>query len=360
MGQLKEIQVDQVFVLSTSLCHEGDISPEAKLTHEWGRDDTLASLESAFLQATGKQPTVLRVSLKNMKSVIEDLAHKQANGVNLVVINTCDGTEEDGYPGQSVVQMLQQHKIPYSGSDLAFYMISTSKPELKRKLLEAHVPTSPFQEVHSLEDLKQLVQLVGWPLIIKPSVSYASINITKKSVVSDCESALEQIKASKDIPGGIFAEAFLGGREFTVLVTGDQQHGLKVYKPAERVFRQGIPVTERILAFDEYWEGYDLEGNSPDKPAMYHYALAPSEWCDTLSRVAQDAYIACQGTGYGRVDIRTKTDTECEPMVLEVNANCGLSFGKGSSSLGDILELNQVSPAAFCADLVHYALHRFD
>lgn len=36
------------------------------------------------------------------------------------------------------------------------------------------------------------------------------------------------------------------------------------------------------------------------------------------------------------MDIRTKSLNEPDALVLEVNANCGLSFGKGSSSLGEV------------------------
>ena len=74
--------------------------------------------------------------------------------------------------------------------------------------------------------------------------------------------------------------------------------------------------------------------------------------------LARDAYVACGGNGYGRVDIRTKNYQTCEPYVLEVNANCGLSFGSNSSSLGEVLYHNQVKPTDFCRLLVDFAHRR--
>jgi hypothetical protein len=74
--------------------------------------------------------------------------------------------------------------------------------------------------------------------------------------------------------------------------------------------------------------------------------------------VARRAYVAVEGTGYGRVDIRFRKRDECDPFVLEVNSNCGLSFGEMSSSLGEVLNLSKVPPEQFCRDLIAYALKR--
>lgn len=59
---------------------------------------------------------------------------------------------------------------------------------------------------------------------------------------------------------GVFAERFLAGREFTVFIAGDEINGVKVYPIAERVFDPKLAKFERILAFDKYWDGFDLEG----------------------------------------------------------------------------------------------------
>jgi hypothetical protein len=57
---------------------------------------------------------------------------KQDGGERIVVINLCDGTEVDGYPGLSVVVGLEVADIPYTGADSKFYLDTTSKPVLKR------------------------------------------------------------------------------------------------------------------------------------------------------------------------------------------------------------------------------------
>jgi hypothetical protein len=59
------------------------------------------------------------------------------------------------------------------------------------------------------------------------------------------------------------------------------------------------------------------------------------------------------------VDLRTSDPTDPRTtMVLEVNAQCGLSFGKNSSSLGEILELSKESAGQFLSELMNHAVSR--
>jgi hypothetical protein len=102
-----------------------------------------------------------------------------------------------------------------------------------------------------------------------------------------------------------------------------------------------------------------LNGSKPtEEQVIYWYEKAKDEWQSALQQVAQRAYLACGGSGYGRVDIRFRKRDECDPVVLEVNSNCGLSFGEMSSSLGEILTLSKVQPDTFCRDLIHFAIVR--
>jgi hypothetical protein len=74
-----------------------------------------------------------------------------------------------------------------------------------------------------------------------------------------------------------------------------------VYTVAERVFNPNLKEKEKILAFDRYWDGYDLKGGSGKGQAqMYWYEAAPLEWQPMLSELAKNAYLACEGEGYGR------------------------------------------------------------
>ena len=165
---------------------------------------------------------------------------------------------------------LERLEIPFTGAGSSFFEITTSKPVLKKvcldlkayflyqKLLIQHsVPTSKFVVVnpHNIkESVNQAGELLKWPLIVKPSVSYASISITTKSVVETKEACIEQIeRVLKTTSDGVFLESFLAGREFTALCTGSASvgSGVKVYLVAERCFNSKLEDKERILAFDK-------------------------------------------------------------------------------------------------------------
>ncbi|KAF9899518.1 hypothetical protein EC991_008777 [Linnemannia zychae] len=249
-----------------------------------------------------------------------------------------------------------------------------------------------------MTDLDNIIKEIGFPMIVKPSISYASINISMKSVVHTPEELLEQVNLSLDASKSgsklsdhaltehteeqkeqdhrnskllkkeqkmefdiatptVFVERYLAGREFTALVIGDKDWGVRVYPVAERAFDPKLGKFERLLAFDQYWDGYDLEGGSGNED-FCKYELANGAWQEHLQQVAKDAYLALDGNGYGRVDIRTVEMDSCEPVVLEVNANCGLSFEKDSSSLANILLMSNVAPPEFVRDLIDNAIHR--
>jgi D-alanine-D-alanine ligase-like ATP-grasp enzyme len=139
---------------------------------------------------------------------------------------------------------------------------------------------------------------------------------------------------------GVFAERFIPGREFTVLCASDHtaRGGVFVYPPVERVFHSALPSHERLLSYDRYWEKYETEGALPDRAPIAHYESAPAEWAAALTALARAAYLALDGVGYGRVDIRRDERTG-EFLVLEANCNCGLSTD-GETSVSWILRLS--------------------
>jgi D-alanine-D-alanine ligase-like ATP-grasp enzyme len=83
-----------------------------------------------------------------------------------------------------------------------------------------------------------------------------------------------------------------------------------------------------------------MAGNTPGKNAeqVYWYQQASNDLQPALQDVARKAYLALDGCGYGRVDIRTPSMDDDSPFVLEVNANCGVSFNPNefTSTMGEV------------------------
>src|SRR5205085_10013719 len=114
------------------------------------------------------------------------------------------------------------------------------------------------------------------------------------------------------------------------------------YQPAERIFHSSLPDKEKFLSFDRLWEFYENESAMPGQGNFYEYALPDKEFISALQQITLDAYIAVQGSGYARLDIRMNAETK-KLYMLEVNAQCGLSDDKDHTSIGAILRLFEKS-----------------
>ena len=261
------------------------------------------------------------------QSVVHAIGEARAAGA--VVLNLCDGDEQDGYPGPSVVMALAASGLSFSGADPQFYKVSSSKLAMKQRFLSAGLPTAPFLRLDHGEALAQVKTAVGYPCILKLDVSADGIGMTRRSVAAGLDELQAEHAAllthgfGERMP---YVEAFVKGREMSVLVVEDERAatGLRAFAPVECVFDPRIPDRERIL-----FKGHrDFEpfGNQrdPGTAARVVYQTAPAAFHEPLQRLAIAAFRAVDGVGYARIDVRIRDDDNAA-FLLEVNANCSLS-----------------------------------
>ena len=288
------------------------------------------------------------LNLRNLHSIVQQVSECMASRETLV-LNLCDGAETDGRPGISVIELLQDEDIPFTGADAYFYAVTTSKITMKEHFVQAGVPTPKFAVIPRDGPVKRICANLETPLIVKPAISAGSHGIFLRSVV-DNDADLETIRdelvhgafAQFHADNKVFAETFVKGPEFTVFLLGDWNRPgtMQVMPPVQRVFDASIPESKRFFYYDFYWALYK-EDAPPIVDTPYHYELVSGELETALADLAVRAYCAVKGTGYGRVDIRM--DQKHESLyVLEVNSNCGLSSDE-QSSVGKILEMSGYS-----------------
>jgi D-alanine-D-alanine ligase len=181
---------------------------------------------------------------------------------------------------------------------------------------------------------------------------------TKSELETQVHALEERYRGWSLTTGGIFAEQFVNGAEYTTLIVGpwDRPEHCKVYLPVQRVFHPSLPETERFLSFDRLWEIYETESPIGDYEDFYVYELPASDLIGPIQEVSLAAYCAVKGTGYGRVDLRM--DPEGQLRVLEVNAQCGLSEDENYTSIGAILRVSGLSYALLVEDILRDALRR--
>ncbi|MFW2476070.1 MAG: hypothetical protein ACN4EP_04095 [Sediminibacterium sp.] len=308
------------------------------------------------------------VTLDNYASIIAKIqAEKELGDITPVVLNLCDGDEINGTPGISVVRMLDASGLIYTGADAYFYTVTTSKIPMKKAFDAAKLPTAPWAAIYKPDQIPdKLIEQLGAPLIVKPSVSGGSMGVGIRNVVEDEAALATQVKAMFNgyrgwnlAADGLIAETFIEGPEFTTMVVGSwtsPQH-CTVYKAVERVFHSSLPAKEKFLSFDRLWEIYEEETPMPGNEHFYEYREAPADLQDALKQLSLEAFLSVKGTGYTRIDIRQDIHTG-KLYVLEVNAQCGLSEDEDYTSIGAILKINHQSFADLIMEIIGEAVDR--
>ncbi|MEG3861179.1 ATP-grasp domain-containing protein [Microcoleus sp. herbarium12] len=314
------------------------------------------------------------ITLENMKAVIEEVATSQAQYFP-VVLNYCAGLDEvDGYPGASVVKLLEAKGIPFTGADSQFFKMGDSKILMKQAFVEAGVSTAPYEVIKDVNSIRGLCDRLVPPLIVKPSSSFGTRGISLQSVIHTDEEAiarfqhLQQGEHGMQISAGsIFVEGFIKGREFTVLLVGNAQQSerIEVYPPVETVFHSGVPETERFYTRELWITEAEERTLPPNQEPLFGYQLAPIELHERLGDLAKRAYCAVVGTGYGRVDIRMDETTQ-EMFVLEVNpgpaiTSRSLTMGveePNTSRVGTILHLAKIPFSHLMSEIITEAFSR--
>lgn len=306
------------------------------------------------------------VTLENYKTIIHSIAESK-NGKTPLVLNLCDGDEVNGTPGVSVIKELDKYGLIYTGSDVHFYNITTSKVPMKKAFDKSGVMTANWRVISDKKgSVKGICKRVGTPIIIKPAVSGGSMGVSIKNVVNNEEELKDRVaEIYKGYRGwnllvdGLFVEQFITGAEYTTFITGsadDPEHCI-VYEPVKRIFHQSLPPAEQFLSFDRLWEIYEAETAMPGNENFYEYGPAETAIIPALKKLSMDAYRACGGKGYTRIDIRQDDETG-KLYMLEVNAQCGLSEDEDYTSIGAILKASKISFTAIISEILKDALRR--
>ena len=278
-----------------------------------GADECDRVLLDAVARA-GFVVTVRYVHLDNVDVVIDALACD-------AVLNLCDGSgrEKDGMPGLEALYALERRGLPYTGARASAYAIGSDKIAMKERFVANGVATPAWQLVSSPDEMVRPELLAMLPLIVKPRDGGGSAGIRLASVVCSASELRERIAEVCATYGQALVEQYVDGREITVGVL-DTRRGPRVLPPLEVRFGPSFPADRKIRTFDTKWD--------VSSPLYHDFELlcpAPMSLAQRrrVQQVARAAYLAIDGSGYGRVDIRLSEDG---PFVLEVNPNCSLEW----------------------------------
>lgn len=237
-----------------------------------------------------------------------------------VYLNLCEGYEEPHYSGLEVVCALEELNLPFTGSDSSFY--EPTREDMQSAAEACGVGFVEGVNVSAIDEVEASTAGLRYPLMVKHPNSYGSTGMTRKSRVENILELKEQVKRISNRFGSARVEEFIDGREFTAFVVDNPDDLGKpfVYPPAELA----IPEGESFLHSEVKWNEYVYLKRVEDEPLA-----------DRLKDMTRRLYLALNGVGYARTDIRMNEDGEL--FMLEINPNNGILYKPEDLGPADVM-----------------------
>ncbi|KAF9207428.1 hypothetical protein BGZ49_000451 [Haplosporangium sp. Z 27] len=327
--------------------------------------------------------------------------HNQSHiKIKTVVLNFTDGMEVDHWPGISVIRGLEKRHLAFTGANSTLYHLDSDKALIKRHLIESRTPTPGYYDIyphrkHENRNVEGYLELASYsrdtesesrsahrqgnpeavndeedeaekaiilkelsklkfPLLVKPANSSSSRGISVKSIVDTPNEAYEQAMETKRVWGPVYVEEYITGREYTVLVSGSHETGIKVYKVLERIFRLQVPERERLLTHEMKWGDNNYGSDETVETASWWMQICSDADQERLQPMAMAIYASFGGNGYCRMDLREDQRTN-EVFIVDVNVNCSIDEDE-DCAMGKILKASGLTLGQFFLILMEDAV----
>jgi D-alanine-D-alanine ligase len=205
---------------------------------------------------------------------------------------------------------LEQLGIPYTGPGVMASAIAMDKVMSKRVWQSAGLPTPRFlvldSATSSSEELRQVPDVLGLPLMLKAPHEGSTIGISKVVGYSDMHDGFALCAKYDEV---VLAEEFIAGRELTVPVLGAGRNA------------RALPIVE-IRAPDgnyDYQHKYFTDDTKYLCPAPLDGALTQQ-----IQSLAVQAFNAIGCEGWARVDFMLRASDNA-PFLLEINTSPGMT-----------------------------------
>ena len=245
-----------------------------------------------------------------------------------ICFNIAEGIRGDGREAQ-VPALCELLGIPYTASQVVANAISLNKTMTKRIWQQQGLPTAPYYEFNSLEEVAHAD--FRFPLFAKPSREGTGMGINTSSIISNYDQLIERVDwLLSNYRQPVLVEEFLPGREFTVGFIGNRGHPTFRRRP-ELYDNDGyhwFPVLEidTLSSVSPTIYGHDakeLDIGSEGAPSYLCAADIPESLRARLIDLTRRAAEALEVRDVSRVDFRVGADGE--PYLLEINTLPGLN-----------------------------------
>jgi D-alanine-D-alanine ligase len=204
---------------------------------------------------------------------------------------------EDG----TVQGALEVMRIPYTGSGVMASALAMDKWRTKLVWHAAGIPTPRFAMVDASTQWEKIAELLGLPVIVKPSREGSTIGLTKVTRAEGLQPAYE-LAARYD--SMVLAEEFVAGKELTASILGE------VALPLVRI--------EAPQGNYDYQNKYFTDETRYFCPSGLEARLE-----DEIRAVALRSFRMLGCRGWGRADVMVRADGSYS--FLEMNTSPGMT-----------------------------------
>ncbi|WP_032091882.1 D-alanine--D-alanine ligase [Necropsobacter rosorum] len=214
--------------------------------------------------------------------------------------------------------LLEQIGVPYTGCGVMASALTMDKLRTKMLWKAFGLPVAEMEIVTraGLSELNPaaIVEKLGLPLMVKPSLEGSSVGMTKVKTLETLKSAVEFALKYDDT---VLIEEWLAGDEFTVPVLDNE------VLPSIKIVPEG--------------EFYDYEAKYLSDNTQYFCPAGLSDEREQeLRQLVKKAYDAVGCRGWSRIDVMT--DGQGRFRLVEVNTNPGMTshslFPKSAAAAG--------------------------
>lgn len=256
------------------------------------------SLESGAAVAGALRERGHQVSLVDPADV--DLLRYDWSSCDVVFLALHGTFGEDG----RVQQLLEQARVPFTGSDSHASRLAFSKSASKERFALNDVPTLPYALIHENDDaarIQQQAKSIGFPCVLKPDAQGSSFGVSIVRTPDELPQALTNCFQYDSF--GVL-EPFVDGTEWTIgLIDGDQLPPIRI---------------ETDRNFFDYRAKYEAN----DTRYLFEFDV-PTR---VVAAIATAGRRACESLGTrGLVRVDLMLDRFRQPWVLEVNTIPGLT-----------------------------------
>jgi len=261
-----------------------------------------------------------------------------------IYINLCEGYPEWDIPGFDVIWALERLNLPFTGTTMRNFL--HSKETMKTVARSCGVPTPPWWVARSLKDLEEMPASLRYPLFVKPADSGDSLGIDEHSLVANKDELRQRCTDLLEDFNKLLIEEYLDGREFTVLIAGDETgpDGVLTLTPFEFLFDANHHFKTYRMKVTEHHKSSNVPVTDP--------SLSTS-----LKEMATKIFRGFEAESYARIDMRSNRHGEL--FFLEINCECSIFYPEGSEGSADyILKYEPMGHTGFLRHIIADGIKR--